>query len=108
MTPERAAKHVQRALRSIPVDAVAPHVTAMETDGLWCVVDGWLEFVQAHGGMCETCWDDPLEYAQFERYVRARPERVHPSRESALAFVRSRVDVAQEAEPGAAADGPRL
>jgi hypothetical protein len=105
MTPQRAAKHVQRALRAIPVDAVAPRVAAEERDGLWCLVADGLEFVPADGGTCETCWDDPLEYAQFARYVQARPERVHPSRASALAFVRSRLGwVAPDAEPGAAAD----
>ena len=96
MTPQRAAKHVQRALQSIPVDAIAPHVAAMEADGLWCIVPDGLEFIPANGGDCETCWDDPLECAQFVRYVSAQPERVHPTRESALAFVPSRLGVAAQ------------
>jgi len=100
MTPHRAAKHVQRTLRTIPVDAIAPHVAAMEAGGLWCIVAGGLEFVPADGGTCESCWDDPLEHAQFVRYVRARPERVHPSLESARAFVRSRLAAPTDAAPG--------
>ena len=89
MTPQRAAKQVQREMRTILVDAIAPSVAAMESGGLWCIVSGGLEFVPADGGTCETCWEDPLEHAQFVRYVRARPERVHPSHESAAEFVRS-------------------
>ncbi len=105
MTPQRAAKHVQRALRAIPVDAIAPRVTAEESCGLWCILPDGLEFIPADGGTCETCWDDPLECGQFVRYVSAQPERVHPSRVSALAFVRARLGwPVPDAEPGAAAD----
>ncbi len=104
MTPQREAKHVQRALRVIPSDSIASHVAAMESDGLWCIVAGGMVFIPADGGTCETCWDDPLEYAQFVRYVRARPERVHPSPESARAFVQSRLGVAPGAGPDVATD----
>lgn len=75
------------------MDAIAPHVAAMEADGLWCIVPEGLEVIPASGGTRETCWDDPLGRAQFVRYVSARPERGHPSRESALGFVRSRFGV---------------
>jgi hypothetical protein len=104
MTPQRGAKHVQRALRTIPLDAIAPHVAAMESSGLWCIVASGLEFVPADGGTCETSWDDPLEYAQFVRYVRARPERVHSSLELARAFVRSRLGGTKDAERDAGPD----
>jgi hypothetical protein len=88
-TPQRDWKRIQRQLRAIPVDQIGPRVTAEERDGLWCLIAEQLTFVPVGGGDCETCWDDPLVYAQFVRYVRARPERIHSTRESALAFVRS-------------------
>jgi hypothetical protein len=50
-----------------------------------------LTFVPANGSISETDWDDFLEYAQFVRYVKARPDRVHSSLESALAFVQSKL-----------------
>jgi hypothetical protein len=87
-TPQREAKHIQRQLRTIPVYAIAPRLLAEERDGLWCLVAGELEFVPV-SGTSETTWDDPLGYAQFRRYVAARPERVYDSWESAQAFVRS-------------------
>ena len=90
-TPQREWKHIQRQLRGIPVDEVGPRVTAWERDGLWCLIAGELTFVPADGGTSESSWSDPLEYAQFVRYVGARPERVHPTHESAVAFVRSQV-----------------
>jgi hypothetical protein len=90
-SPQRQSKHIQRQLRTIPVDAIASHVTAWERDGLWCLVGGELMFVPVDGGVGESHWDDPLEYAQFRRYVAAQPERVHDSWESAQAFVRSRL-----------------
>lgn len=93
MTPRRSAKHVSRALRAIPVDAIAARVMAEETGGLWCIVAGRLDFVSADGGIGETNWDDPLEHAQFVRFVQADQERVHLSWEVALAFVRSRLGV---------------
>jgi hypothetical protein len=88
-TPEREWKNVQRRLRSIPVEDIAGRAAAEERDGLWCLVADELRFVPADGGTCETCWDDPLEYAQFVRWVKARPERVHSTKEAALAFVQS-------------------
>lgn len=90
-TPDQDWKRVERKLRGIPVDRVGPSVTAWERDGLWCSVGGILTFVSADGADGETCLDDPLEYAQFVRYARARPERVHLTYESALAFVRSQL-----------------
>jgi hypothetical protein len=90
-TPQREWKHIERRLRGIPVDAIAPAVAAWETNGLWCLVAGELGFVPADGGGCEVCVDDALAYAQLVRYVRAHAERVHPSLESARAFVRSRL-----------------
>jgi hypothetical protein len=89
-TPHRQAKRLQRRLRSIPIEEVAPRVAAEERDGLWCLVDGELMFVPADGSDCITNWDDPMECGQFMRYVAAHPERVHDSRESAVAFVRAR------------------
>ena len=91
----RAHKRISRAIRTIPVDAIAPAVTADEQDGLWCIVADRLVFVPADGGTPFTVWDDPLEHAQFVRYVQAHPERVHATQEAALQFVRSRLGVAQ-------------
>ncbi len=90
MTPQREDKHVQRAIRKIPINAVTSAVTAWETgDGLWCLVKGELEFVETSGGRSETTWDNPIELALFVRWVQARPERIHPTHGAALAFVRS-------------------
>lgn len=90
-TPQKEWKNIQRLLRTIPVEEVAPRVKAWEGVGLWCLVAGELSFVPANGGESHTEWDDPLEYAQFYRWVQARPERVHPTLESAQTFVRGHV-----------------
>jgi hypothetical protein len=73
------------------LEEVAPRVLADERAGMWCLVEGVLQFVPADGGIAVTGWDDMLEYAQFKRYVAARPERVHTSWDSAVEFVRSRL-----------------
>jgi hypothetical protein len=93
MSLKRQGKRVQRALRAIPVEAIAPAVAAQEANGagLWCLVADDLVFIPADGGQCVSVWDDPMEHAQFARWVMARPERVHETRESAVAFVRSRL-----------------
>ena len=92
MTPQREAKRVQRRLRAIPVEAVAPHIAAEEADrgGLWCLVSGGIVFVPADGSECTTGWDDALVYAQFHRWLLAHPERVHDTHAAAVGFVRSR------------------
>lgn len=90
-TPQREAKHIHRQLRTIPVDAIAPAVLAEERDGMWCIVGSELTFVFAKAFTSETTWDDALMLAQFVRYVRSQPERVHSTLESARAFVRSRL-----------------
>jgi len=90
-TPQREWKHIQRKLRGIPVEQIAPDVAAMETNGMWCLVAGSLDFVLIDNSSCEVCIDDPLAYGQLVRYVQSHPERVHPSFESAQAFVRSRL-----------------
>lgn len=99
MTPEREGKRVLRALRTIPVDAIAPHIAADEasSDGLWCIVGGELSFVLADGGRTETFWDDPLVPAQFVRWIQAHPERVHGTHEVAVAAVRSLLAVRSDA-----------
>jgi hypothetical protein len=86
---KRDGKQIQRRLRTIPVDEVAPRVVAWEHGRLWCLVAGELTLVSPAGGRGETTWDDPLEYALFVRYVKTRPERIHSTLESAQAFVRS-------------------
>jgi hypothetical protein len=85
MTPEREWKRVERALRTIPVEAIAPEIAANEEsgEGLWCLVGGEVSFIPAHGGHTDTLWDDPLGYAQYERWLRAHTERVHESHEAA-------------------------
>lgn len=88
-SPRQEAKYIQRQLRTIPVDAIASRVTAWEHDCFWCLVAGELVLVPVNGGIGDSQWDDPSEYALFVRYVAARPERVHHSWESAQAFVRS-------------------
>jgi hypothetical protein len=93
MTPEREAKHVQRALRTIPLDAIAPDIAVHESqgDGLWCLVAGEVSFVPTDCGRTITCWDWGLAYAQYVRWLAAHPERIHETHESAVAFVRSRL-----------------
>ncbi len=93
MTPQQEHKRVQRALRTIPVEAIAPAVAAYEAEGtgLWCLVGGDLSFVPTDGGRTVTDWDDALEYAQFRRWVTSRPERVHDTHEAAVAFVWARL-----------------
>lgn len=90
MTPGRENKRMQRALRTIPVDAVASDISADESrfSGIWCLVDGELLFVLRSGAENVVCWDDPLTHAQYVRWVNAYPERVHKSDAAALAFVR--------------------
>jgi hypothetical protein len=94
LTPQQQGKRVQRAIRHIPTEQIAAVVRAMVRDGLWCLVDGELVFVPADGSTYVTNWDDPVEYAQFVRYVLAYPDRVHVNHEEALKFVRSRLGVA--------------
>ena len=91
MTPQREGKHVSRAIRTIPLEAIEPFITAEESggDGLWCLVGSDLQFVLAHGGECVSNWDDALMFAQYVRWVKSRPERVHDNYDGALAFVRA-------------------
>jgi hypothetical protein len=93
MSLEREAKRVQRAIRNIPVEAIAPAIAAGEQEGLgvWCLVDRQLLFISPNGGETLVDWDDPVEFAQYVRYLEAHPERVHQTHTSALAFVRSRL-----------------
>jgi hypothetical protein len=90
MTTQREDKRLQRALRTIPLDAIALSIAADEAarDGLWCLVDGVLSFVPVHGRLGETALCDELVHAQVVRWVAAHPERVHSTKEAALAFVR--------------------
>jgi hypothetical protein len=94
MTPEREWKQVERALRTIPLNAIAPDIAAGEStgDGLWCLVAGEVSFVPIHGGGTVTHWDHGLAYAQYARWLTARPERVHDTHESAVAYVRQRLE----------------
>lgn len=94
MTPEQEQKQVARKLRTIAVEAVAPLIAAEEEgmEAIICLVGGHPEFVWADGNRRETTWDfDQLEDAQIVRWLRAHPERVHPSYESALTFARGRI-----------------
>jgi len=90
---ELTGKQVKRAIRAIPVEAIAPSIKASESegDGLWCLVARKLEFVLASGQPVFTNWDDFVELAQFERWVSVRPERVHATQESAVAFVHAKL-----------------
>jgi len=93
MTPQREAKNVARAIRNIPLDAAVPFIESCESHGrgLWCLIANDLQFVAKNGGHGETTWDDPIEYALMVRWVHAHQERVHPTFEAALAFVRSKL-----------------
>jgi hypothetical protein len=93
MTLEREWKRLERALRTIPLNAIAPDIAASESagDGLWCLVAGDVSWVPAHGGGMATTWCDPLAYAQYVRWLAAHPERIYDTREAAVAFVRSRL-----------------
>lgn len=90
MTREREWKHIQRKLRTIPLEAIAPAITNTEASGrgLWCLVDGELSFVPVSGNQTFTDWGDFLECAQFVRWVKAHPERIHQSHQDAVDFVR--------------------
>jgi len=100
MTPQREWKHVEWALRMIPLDAIAPDIAASESpcDGLWCLVGGEVAFVPAHGGRTITDWCDPLAYAQYARWLAAHPQRVHDTHEGAVAFVLSRLGTKNRAQ----------
>ena len=90
MTHQREAKQLQHALRTISTDAIVPEIAQFETGaGLWCLVDERLAFVPASGARTETMGMDDLTYAQFVRWVNAHPERIHPTHDAAVAFVRS-------------------
>lgn len=90
MTLEREHKRMQRRLRTIPVEAIAPTIVAYEASRrcLLCLVANGLEFVRIDGIRGETTWDDDFEHAQIVRWMLAHPERVHSTYEAALAFVR--------------------
>jgi hypothetical protein len=90
VAPQREWKHIQRRLRKIPVDSVAPFFAATDVNGMWCMVAGELVHVLMERKPGETAWDDDLEYAQVVRYVQTQPERIHASLESAQDLVRSR------------------
>lgn len=91
MNPQRD-KHLLRRLRTIPLDAIEPRIAASEAAGnaTLCLVGGEVEFVRTDGSTVWTTWDDPLDFAQIVRYLQAHPERVHATRESALAYAKSR------------------
>lgn len=103
MTPQRAGKRVSRAIRSIPVDAITPEIAATESNGrgLWCLVGGAVSYIRADGGEITIDWDDELQYAQFARWLAARPERVHDTHAAAIAFVRSRLGTGAPGSPPA-------
>jgi hypothetical protein len=88
-SPERLQKHTRRRHRGIAADEVAPRIAAEQRNGLWCLGANDLQFVAVAGTTSEPCWDDPLDYALFLRWVQAHPERVHGTPKAALAFVRS-------------------
>jgi hypothetical protein len=92
MTPKRHDKRVKRALRRMPLEAIAPEIAASESSGeaLWCLVAGEVTLVPADGGHTITQWDDALQFAQYAGWLAAHPERVHDIHESAVAFVRLR------------------
>jgi hypothetical protein len=95
MTPEQENKQIERKLRTIPVEAISSMVAAEEAalQATICLVGNDPEFVRPEGRhpQSETTWDfDPLEHAQIVRWLRAHPERVQLTYESALAFVRLR------------------
>ena len=105
-TPQQDWKRLERRLRYIPVDRIAPRVAADERGGMWCVVGGMLQFVPVGRGVCDIGpWQgDPMEWAEIDRYVRSCPDRIHLSWESAWDFVESRLGAGPDAEPDAAAD----
>jgi hypothetical protein len=91
VTPQQDAKRVQRAIRNIPVEQIAPRIATEEhtQNGMWCLVTDELQFVLTNGSYSVTQWDDPIEFALHMRYVQAHPERIHANHEEAVAFVRS-------------------
>jgi len=93
MTLEREAKRIERAIRKVPVEAIAPTIAGYEASERWllCLVAEHLEFVHVDGRRGETTWCDTLEVAQIVRWLRAYPERVHPTYPAALTFVRTRL-----------------
>jgi hypothetical protein len=94
MSVEREGKHIKRMLRTIPIEAIASVIAEEEAgmQALICLVNDLPEFVRSEGNPGQTTWDcDPLEYAQIVRWLRAHPERVHPTYESAKAFVQTQI-----------------
>jgi hypothetical protein len=89
---KREAKHVERAIRTVPINEIASAVHSDERTGLWCIVDGKVEWVPVTGGRTETTWDDAVELALYYRYLLTIPERVHDTHESAVAFVRAKLE----------------
>jgi hypothetical protein len=95
MTSEREDKQIEQELRAIPVEAISSMIAAEETamQAVICLVDDCPDFIRPKGLLERhaTTWDyDPLEHAQIMRWLRAHPERIHRTYESALAFVRAR------------------
>src|SRR5262249_19091534 len=90
MTPEREGKRVERAIRTIPADAIAPDIAATESrgEGLWCLVDGEVSFVLVNAEPTLSNWCDPLAHTQYIRWLKSHPERIHDSHESAVRYVR--------------------
>lgn len=57
--------------------------------GLWCLVAGQPELIAADASRGATMWINPAAHDQLIVAVLAHPERIHPTYEAALAFVRS-------------------
>jgi len=106
VTDARIGKRIERKLRTIPVDAIAPDITAHESNrsGLWCLVAGLVKWVPKNGAKVETAICDDLCHAQYARWLVAHPERVHETHEAAVAFVRAKLasDALQGNEPESA------
>jgi|SRR6516165_8062749 hypothetical protein len=91
VTDEQLGKRVLRKLRTIPIDSIASEIRASESerDGLWCLVAGVVSWVRVDGKGTTVEWCDDLIYAQYARWLKVHPERVHDSQESAVSFVRA-------------------
>src|SRR5262245_47157397 len=92
MTPQHEVASVWGALHANHADGIAAAIAADERAGrgLWCLVGDDLSFVPADGGVTMTNWGDFLEFAQFVYWVESQPERIHPTHDAAVAYVRSR------------------
>ncbi len=104
MTPQREAKHVQRAIRRFTVEQLAAEIVPGEQYGFYCILGRELVWYDPQVGACEVGWDDAIEMAKIAKFVASRPERQFATPEQAAAFAGSWSPVVRHAKPDTAPD----